>query len=193
MNTDHRAVFLYDGAAYYTNAGTSGKRFFRPQSAVIPPAGNPAYPFFVLKSLPDVVRGGIVDVWMHQRRRVMKITAVFGIILFIGVFSAALPPAAMVGTWPGPGICIAAESGTDVVEHYTGYLTSRMERVGSRSEGPEYYLETPDGRTIHVVKNANLWEEDPALQKYVGKKVWIGGSLTNDELYYTEIKAMFGD
>jgi|GEM_PF-5853860 len=122
----------------------------------------------------------------------MKITAAFGIILLIGVFSAALPPAATVISGPGPDTCFAAEGGTEVVEHYTGYLTSRMERVGTRSEGPEYYLETIDGRMIHVVKNANLWEEDPALQKYVGKKVWIGGSLANKELYYTEIKAMYG-
>jgi hypothetical protein len=122
----------------------------------------------------------------------MKIKSVFGIVLLIGIFAVALSPAVTSGPGQSPGVCIAAEGGTDVVEHYTGYLSARMERVGSRSEGPEYYLTTTDGREIHVVKNANLWEEDPALQKYVDRKVWIGGSLINGELYYTEIKAMYG-
>ncbi|MBN2224207.1 MAG: hypothetical protein JW765_05990 [Deltaproteobacteria bacterium] len=130
----------------------------------------------------------------------MKIKTVCGLFLFMGILAAALVaptgPAASLPGLPslqlGPAPCIAAEGGTEVVEHYTGYLLSRMERIGTRSEGPEYYLRLKDGSEIHVVKKADLWKEDPALQKYVDRKVWIGGSLVDGELYYTEIKRLYG-
>jgi hypothetical protein len=124
----------------------------------------------------------------------IKIKTVCGLFLFLGILTAALftpmGPAASPGLGPAP--CIAAEGATEVVEHYTGYLSSRMERIGSKSEGPEYYLTMDDGREIHVVKKAELWEEDPALQKFIDRKVWIGGSLTDGELNYTEIKRLYG-
>jgi hypothetical protein len=68
-----------------------------------------------------------------------------------------------------------------------GTLLSRNERVGTRSEGPEYYLRTDDGREIHVVKNALPWKKDKVLHKMVDREVWIPGALVDSELVYKEI------
>ena len=68
-----------------------------------------------------------------------------------------------------------------------GTLLSRTERVGTRSEGPEYYLRTDDGREIHVVKNALPWKADKVLRKEVDRDVWIPGTLVDGELVYTEV------
>jgi len=131
----------------------------------------------------------------------MKVKIILGIFLVMGILSATVSPAPValfgptgrtVGSGPGQDLCMAAEGGPEIVEHYTGYLFYRTERTGSKSEGPEYYLQTFDGREIHVVKKANLWEEDPQLQKMIDRKVWIGGSLVDGELYYTEIKRLYG-
>jgi hypothetical protein len=92
----------------------------------------------------------------------------------------------------GPAPCIAAESGPDDVVHYIGMLSARTERVGTKSEGPEYYLRLKDGAEIHVVKNATLWEADPALQALIDRKVWIEGKLAGGQLYYTQVKPAYG-
>jgi hypothetical protein len=68
-----------------------------------------------------------------------------------------------------------------------GVLESRTERVGTRSEGPEYYLRTDDGREIHVIKNAVPGKDDKALRKEVGNEVWIPGALVDGELIYKEV------
>jgi hypothetical protein len=68
-----------------------------------------------------------------------------------------------------------------------GILLSRTERIGTRSEGPEYYLRTDDGREIHVIKNALPWKRDKVLHKGTGNEVWIPGALVDGELVYKEI------
>jgi hypothetical protein len=68
-----------------------------------------------------------------------------------------------------------------------GTLLSRTERVGTRSEGPEYYLRTDDGSEIHVVKNALPWKKDKVLHKAVDREVWIPGALVDGELVYKEV------
>ncbi|MBN1574039.1 MAG: hypothetical protein JW984_12655 [Deltaproteobacteria bacterium] len=86
------------------------------------------------------------------------------------------------------GFCSAAENGESEVATYVGFLFSRIERVGTKSEGPEYYLRTDGGEEIHLFKNATLWREDPVLQGYVNKRVSISGDLYEKELFYKEVK-----
>lgn len=88
--------------------------------------------------------------------------------------------------------CYANDDEGDEIETYTGHLFSRTERIGTRSEGPEYYLRLENGREIHVIKKAELWEKDPELQKMIDRKVWISGNLMDGELIYKEIKRLYG-
>jgi hypothetical protein len=71
--------------------------------------------------------------------------------------------------------------------YWKGRLVSRTERVGTKSEGPEYYLVLEDGREVHIVKNANLWEDDPRLHKMLEGEVWVSGALVGGELIYSRI------
>jgi hypothetical protein len=123
----------------------------------------------------------------------MKRNGIFLIFLALGIVLAAL--CLVSNTTPDLDLsitsCYANDDDTEVIESYIGYLSSRTERIGTRSEGPEYYLSV-DGKEIHVVKNAQLWEEDPVLQELVGRKVWISGTLVDGELFYEEIKPVYG-
>jgi hypothetical protein len=70
---------------------------------------------------------------------------------------------------------------------WRGRLVSRTERVGSKSEGPEYYLVLEDGQQAHIVKDANLWEDDPRLREKVDGEVWVCGALVGGELIYSRV------
>ncbi len=55
-----------------------------------------------------------------------------------------------------------------------------MDRIGSRSEGPEYFLKlsTPNefGQLdLPIVKKVKSWEEDPNLHQFINKMVVISG------------------
>lgn len=86
--------------------------------------------------------------------------------------------------------CIATENDESEVVTITGFLFFRTERIGTKSEGPEYYLRTDDGTEIHIFKKATLWQEDPALHKLVERKVSISGELMGSELFYTAVEPL---
>ncbi len=81
----------------------------------------------------------------------------------------------------------AVKRDPDMFTNLLGSLVSKTERVGTRSEGPEYYLWVDGGREIHVIKNATPWEDDPELQEVVGGKVWVLGTLVDGELVYKTV------
>jgi len=83
--------------------------------------------------------------------------------------------------------CYANGDEENNLETYIGRLFVKTERVGTRSEGPEYYLTLEDGTEIHVIKNANLWEKDPMLQGHVDRDVWISGNVIEGELLYESV------
>lgn len=87
-------------------------------------------------------------------------------------------------------LCNAVEKGESEAGTYVGFLFSQIDRVGTKSEGPEYYLRMDDGVEIHVFKKANLWQEDPALQELVNRRVSISGELTGKELFYTTVEPL---
>jgi len=72
---------------------------------------------------------------------------------------------------------------------YKGTIISKRERIGTRSEGPEYFitLDEPNdfGQSeLAIRKEVNLWQEDPILQKHVGKRVL----LTGEPVYTKHVK-----
>ena len=71
-----------------------------------------------------------------------------------------------------------------------GFLFSKLANIGSRSEGPEYFLQEFDLKEIPIVKKAHLWEEDRVLQKHLATKVTIRGRLVDGHLHYEEIHAL---
>ena len=73
------------------------------------------------------------------------------------------------------------------LKEYIGILISKKERIGTKSEGPEYYIELEEpndfGQTeLAIRKEVHLWQEDPILHRYVGQKVQLEG-----EPIYTKI------
>jgi hypothetical protein len=63
---------------------------------------------------------------------------------------------------------------------YYGILISRRSNIGTKSEGPEYYINLEEtnefGQTeLFVRKKAHLWQADSVLHKYIGKKVKLKG------------------
>jgi hypothetical protein len=80
---------------------------------------------------------------------------------------------------------------------FKGYLFAVLAAVGTRSEGPVYFLQEmktyKDLKDIHVIrikKKTNMWQEDPGLHPFLGKKVVIEGTITDDELDYTSVKPL---
>lgn len=70
---------------------------------------------------------------------------------------------------------------------FDGFVFSKLHAIGSKSEGPAYYLQQWDDKEIAIAKKTHLWQEDPALQKYLGKKATIEGKLNDGVLDYEKI------
>ncbi|MEZ5534876.1 MAG: hypothetical protein R3F02_04560 [Thiolinea sp.] len=69
-----------------------------------------------------------------------------------------------------------------------GYLFAKLANIGSRSEGPVYYLQQFDYTELQVVKQVNLWEEDPVLQPLLAGKVTIDGEVHPDGIVYEQVR-----
>lgn len=95
------------------------------------------------------------------------------------------------------------------LKEYIGILISKKDRIGSLSEGPEYYiiLDQPNDfgqKELFIRKEGHLWEEDPVLHKYLGTKVLLKGepiftkhvkfedTIKSEGIIYKEIKVMEG-
>jgi len=66
------------------------------------------------------------------------------------------------------------------MKEYKGKIISRMERAGTRSEGPEYFLKLDKPNKfgqleLPIRKKATLWQEDPNLHQFIEKQVVIKG------------------
>ena len=73
------------------------------------------------------------------------------------------------------------------MEKFDGYLFSKLHLIGSKSEGPAYFLQQFDYKEIVVIKHANLWQEDPVLHKCLGKKVTVEGKMSSSGIVYEKI------
>jgi hypothetical protein len=68
------------------------------------------------------------------------------------------------------------------MDKITGILSAKIVGVGTKSEGPKYYIKPLDDYAnrwseILVRKQAHLWQNDPILHKYIDKKVVILGEI----------------
>jgi hypothetical protein len=71
-----------------------------------------------------------------------------------------------------------------------GYLSSRLDHIRTRSEGPEYFLQLLDPEDIyrfpegilHLLKGEGVasWQHDEALCPLLGCKVIVSGILEED-------------
>lgn len=73
------------------------------------------------------------------------------------------------------------------MSEFHGFLFSKLHSIGSRSEGPTYFLQQFDGKDLEIKKKAEAWEQDPALQKYLGSKITVNGTLVEGRLQYEQI------
>ena len=68
------------------------------------------------------------------------------------------------------------------MDEITGILSAKIVGVGTKSEGPKYYIKPLDDYAnrwseILVRKKTHLWQDDPVLHKYIDKKVLILGEI----------------
>lgn len=70
---------------------------------------------------------------------------------------------------------------------FCGFLFSKLGAIGSRSEGPLYFLQQFDYSEIPVEKKVEPWMQDPALQKVLGTKVNITGEMSAGGIQYDSI------
>ena len=91
------------------------------------------------------------------------------------------------------------------LKEFNGILKMKKERVGTRSEGPEYYLKLfkPNEfgqKELQIRKTGLLWEKDPILHNFIDKNVHIigesviskhvkfDGTIKSEGIVYKEIK-----
>ena len=60
---------------------------------------------------------------------------------------------------------------------FEGYLFAKLQALGSKSEGPGYFLQFMDGKEIPIAKKAMLWMNDPVLHPCLGQKVALAGAI----------------
>ena len=70
---------------------------------------------------------------------------------------------------------------------FRGFLFSKLQGFGTKSEGPIYFLQQSDLTELMIEKQTQLWQEDPHLQKYLGSKVKINGKLVSGCLKYEKV------
>lgn len=68
-----------------------------------------------------------------------------------------------------------------------GYLFTKLSHIDSKSEGPTYYLQQFDYTELEVVKQVNLWEEDPALHPFIASKVTLLGEVHPEGIVYDQV------
>jgi hypothetical protein len=80
------------------------------------------------------------------------------------------------------------------MKELSGFLFSKLGRIGSRSEGPDYFLQQFDRserpiveKVIPIHKEVHLFEKDPVLEKYLAMEVTIRGRIVEGFLHYKEI------
>ena len=73
------------------------------------------------------------------------------------------------------------------MSEFHGFIFSKLHLIGSKSEGPNYFLQQFDYSELPLAKQAQLWEEDPVLQKALGTKVTVSGKIAGGKLRYDNI------
>ncbi len=69
-----------------------------------------------------------------------------------------------------------------------GFLFAKLYAIGSKSEGPMYFLQKFDETEIRIKKHAQLFQDDPALRAHLGTKVSLTGTVDGNEITYISIE-----
>ncbi|MCE7747969.1 MAG: hypothetical protein GPJ51_06205 [Candidatus Heimdallarchaeota archaeon] len=63
----------------------------------------------------------------------------------------------------------------------TGKLISRQSAVGTKSEGPDYFICPSDKYDkwgeIHIGTNVMMWMKDPVLHELIGEQITVKGEI----------------
>lgn len=70
---------------------------------------------------------------------------------------------------------------------FDGYLFSKLALIGTKSEGPAYFLQQWDYREIRVEKKSFPWKPDPDLHQFLNKKVTISGEIGEEGIHYYKV------
>ena len=77
------------------------------------------------------------------------------------------------------------------MEQYKGYLYAKLSDIGTKSEGPRYYLQSlsknDNAKDYEIHKVTEAWMTDPSLHQHLAEKVIVKGSLKKDVIYYESI------
>ena len=75
-------------------------------------------------------------------------------------------------------------------EKFFGLIYVKHGAVGTRSEGPDYYLQTEKGDLRLQYQERNHWDPDYKLEFYARRMVEIEGKLDRDEhvLHVTHLR-----
>lgn len=70
---------------------------------------------------------------------------------------------------------------------FHGYLFAKLQNIGTRSEGPDYYLQMFDYHEVVVLKQVHPWQNDPTLHPWLNHKVIIEGTMQVEGVSYERI------
>jgi hypothetical protein len=75
--------------------------------------------------------------------------------------------------------------------NFNGYLFSKLGAVGTKSEGPVYFLQHFDSKNDYsILKHATLFQKDEMLHPFLNTKVSIVGDLVNGMIEYRSISPL---
>jgi hypothetical protein len=79
------------------------------------------------------------------------------------------------------------------MKEFEGYLFSRLHLIGSKSEGPVYYLQTPSYSEVKINKQAQSWAKDKILHDVLDSWVKVTGELEEDvSITYANVEQRIG-
>jgi len=76
------------------------------------------------------------------------------------------------------------------MERFDGYIFSKLNCIGTRSEGPIYFLQSWNYSEALIVKKVWPWQKDSALHKFLGKKVTIEGRMSAQGINYENVSEL---
>jgi hypothetical protein len=76
---------------------------------------------------------------------------------------------------------------------FSGYLGARLTGIGTKSEGPAYFLQMWDYAEVPIVKRVYPWENEAELHERLGTKVTISGDYDDEGIIYEKVGDYEGD
>jgi len=74
------------------------------------------------------------------------------------------------------------------MEKFCGFIFSKLNLIGTKSEGPIYFLQQFDYLEVSIIKKSQPWMEDKNIQSFLGKKATVTGDLNDKGIAYSEIE-----